>query len=150
MSLIFHDKLDRSPSGHFVLSVFRKGELIDVVDEPNLIVVGSQAMHAKLLGGSVTNQSVTKIGFGTNAAAPVFANTTLTGSYVKAVDTVTYPATNQVQFAFSLGTAEATGMAISEFGLLTATSVLYARKTRTAPLNKDTDLTFSGTWTISF
>lgn len=150
MSLIFHDKLDRSPSGHFVLSVFRKGELIDVVDEPNLIVVGSQAMHAKLLGGSVTNQSVTKIGFGTNAAAPVFANTTLTGSYVKAVDTVTYPATNQVQFAFSLGTAEANGMAISEFGLLTATSVLYARKTRTAPLNKDTDLTFSGTWTISF
>ena len=150
MSLTFIDKYERAPTGHFVLRAYRKGELVEVIDEPNLIVVGSQLIHAKLLGGAVTNQSVTQIGFGTNPTAPAFGNTALTGAYVKAVDTVSYPASNQVQFAFSLGTGEANGLAIAEFGLLTPTSALYARKTRSAPLNKDTDLTFSGSWTISF
>lgn len=140
----------KRPKGHFVLRVYRDGELIEVFEEKNLIVVGSQATHAHLLGGDVASRSVTQIGFGTNAASPVFGNTALTGAYVKNVDTVSYPASNQVQFAFSLGTAEANGLAISEFGLLTAGNTLYSRKTRTAPLNKLGDLSFSGTWTISF
>ncbi|WP_456741904.1 hypothetical protein [Bradyrhizobium sp. USDA 4469] len=133
-----------------MLRVYRGGELIEVFEEKNLIVVGSQPTHAKLLGGDVANQSVTRIGFGTNGTAPVFSNSSLTGAYTKAVDAVSYPATNQVQFAFSLGTAEANGMAISEFGLLTAAGALYARKTRSTPLNKDDDITFSGTWTVFF
>ena len=82
-----------------------------------------------MLGGDVTGQSVTQIGFGTGAVVPVFANTSLTaGAFVKALDGHSYPATNQVQFAFSLLTTEANGIAISEFGLLTAGSALYARK----------------------
>ncbi|MGA4191063.1 hypothetical protein ACI2UG_04355 [Ralstonia nicotianae] len=133
-----------------MLRVYRRGELIELFEEKNLIVVGSQPTHAKLLGGDVTSQSVTRIGFGTNGTTPVFSNSSLTGAYTKAVDTVSYPATNQVQFAFSLGTAEANAMAISEFGLLTAGGTLYARKTRSTPLNKDDDITFSGTWTVFF
>lgn len=149
MSLSLND-FARAPSGLFVLNVYRRGELIERFEEKNLIVVGSQQIHAKLLGGAVTNQSVTQIGFGTSSAAPAFGNTALTDAFVKPVDTVSYPASNQVQFAFSLGSLEANGKAISEFGLLTPSNVLYARKTRSAPLNKDTDLSFSGTWTISF
>lgn len=144
------DKLGLVPSGRFLLKVWRQGVLFDVMDENNLIVVGSQQTHARMLGGDVASRSVTQIAFGTNGAAPSFANTAITGAYDKAVDSVTYPAANQVQFAFSLGTAENNGMAISEFGLLTAGGVLYARKTRSAALNKDTDLSLSGTWTISF
>lgn len=149
MSLSLHDFVP-APSGLFVLRVYRRGELVEVFEEKNLIVVGSQQVHAKLLGGAVANQSVTQIGYGTNATAPVFGNTTLTGAYTKNVDTVSYPASNQVQFAFSLGSGEANPMAISEFGLITAGGTLYARKVRSQPLNKDTDISFSGTWTISF
>lgn len=154
MSLSICDKFERAPSGLFVLEVYRRGELIDLIEEPNLIVVGSQQVHAKLLGGAVANQSVTQISFGTNGTAPVFGNTALTGAYTKALDAVSYPATNQVQFNFSLGVGgtdiAAYGMAISEFGLLTAGSVLYARKVRSAPLNFNSDISFQGTWTISF
>jgi hypothetical protein len=154
VGLSFLDKLERSPSGLFVLRVYRKGELVEVMEEPNLIVVGSQSMHAHLLGGAVTNQSVTQIGFGTNAIAPAFSNTALTGAYTKAIDSVSYPASNQVQFNFSLGIAGADsgayGLAISEFGLLTPSTTLYARKTRSAPLNFNSDLSFTGSWTISF
>lgn len=150
MYLSLRDDLERKPHGDFYLEVFRRGELIEVFEEKNLIVVGSQQAHAKLLGGDVTGQSVTQIGFGTSAVAPAFGNAALTSAYTKALDGHSYPATNQVQFAFSLGTAEANGVAISEFGLLTASGALYARKTRTAPLNKDVDITLAGTWTISF
>lgn len=144
------DWFRKPPSGLFTLNVYRRGDLIEVFREKNLIVDNSKLIHAHLLGGDGTNRSVTQIGYGTNPAAPVGGNTSLTNAYTKAVDTVTYPATNQVQFAFSLGTGEANGMAISEFGLLTAGNMLYARKVRGAPLNKDTDLTLAGTWVINF
>lgn len=149
MSVSMNDFAQR-PSGLFVLNVFRRGELIEVFKEENLVVDGSKQVHAKLLGGSVTNQSVTQIGFGTSLTAPAAGNTSLTAAYTKALDSVTYPLSNQVTFAFSLGSSEANGKAIGEFGLFTAGGTLYARKTRTSALNKESDLSFSGTWTISF
>ena len=37
-----------------------------------------------------------------------------------------------------------------EFGLLTGGDLLYARKVRSVALNKESDISFSGTWTITF
>lgn len=146
--------MSRAPSGVFVLHIYRRGELVEVFKEPNLIVVGSQQIQAKLLGGAVTNQSVTQIGYGTNGTGLAFSNTSLTGAYMKVLDSVSYPNTNQVQFNFSLGVGGtdtgAHGLAISEFGLLTAAGTLYARKTRSAPLNFDGDVSLSGTWIVSY
>lgn len=138
------------PKGHFLLKVFRRGLLVDEVDEPNLIVNGSKLIHAQLLGGNFSNNNVNTIGYGTNGTAPAGGNTALTGAYTKALDSVTYPASNQVQFNFSLASGENNGMAILEFGLLTGASALYSRKTRATALNKDTDISFTGSWTISF
>lgn len=150
MSLSFHDQFERPPTGDFYLEVFRRGQLIEVVDEKNLIVANSKLIHARLLGGDVANRSVTQIAFGTNPVAPSTGNTTITDPYSKAIDLVSYPATNQARFAFSLGTDEANGKAIAEFGLLTAGGMLYARKNRSNPLYKESDITFAGTWTINF
>lgn len=153
------DDINSKPSGLLILDVFRHGKLIDHIEEReliehweglNLIVDNYKQTHAHLLGGDVTNRSVTQIGFGTNGTAPVAGNTTLTGAFTKAVDSVTYPLTNQVQFNFSLLTTEANPLAILEFGLITAGGVLYARKVRAAALNKDVDLSFTGSWLISF
>lgn len=120
------------------------------MDDHNLIVDLSKQVHAKLLGGSFTGNNVSTIGFGTNGTTEVVGNTALTGSFTKAVDAITYPASNQVQFAFSLSNAEANGLGILEFGLLTASGTLFARKTRTTSLNKESDISLSGTWTISY
>lgn len=146
----FHDHYSQGPSGLFVLDVFRRGELIEHYEGENLIVDGSKQAHAHLLGGDVANRSVTQFAVGTNGAAPAAGNNALAGAFIKAVDAVTYPASNQTQFAFSLGVGEANGKAILEFGLLTAGGVLYARKIRAAALNKESDISFTGTWTISF
>lgn len=146
----FSDNLDKKPTGDFHLEIYRGGKLIEVMDEKNLIVVGSQQTHAHLLGGDVTNRSVSQIGFGTNGTAPAFSDSALTTPYLKGVDSVSYPATNQVQFDFSLASGEANGLAIFEFGLLTTAGVLYARKVRSAVLNKGTDISLTGSWTINF
>lgn len=144
------DRYSKAPSGLFLLEVFRRGELIERVEDHNLIVDNSKQTHARLLGGDVANRSVTQFAVGTSGTAPAGGNTAITNAYTKAVDGVTYPATNKVRFAFSLDTTEANGKAILEFGLLTAASVLYARKVRASALAKESDIAFVGAWTITF
>jgi hypothetical protein len=146
----FHDLFTQAPSGLFVLDIYRRGVLIEHFEEENLIVDGSKLTHARLLGGDVAGRSVTQFGVGTNGTAPAGGNTTLASPFIKTVDGTTYPATNQVQFAFSLGVGEANGKAIMEFGLFTAGGALYARKVRATALNKESDISFTGSWTISF
>lgn len=146
----FIDNLYR-PEGIFRLDIFRKGELIEQYEDNNLVVDVSKQQLAHLVGGDVTSRSITKIGFGTGGTAPEVGNTGLTaGFYSKALGAASYPATNAVQFAFSLGTTEANGMAIIEFGLFCANDVLFARKTRSGSILKDTDLTLSGSWRLNF
>lgn len=137
-------------SGHFRLEVCRGGQVVEVVDEPNLVVVGSKTCLSRLVGGAVTGKQITTIGFGTSGTAPAVGNTALTGQFTKAVDSVSYPASNQVRFAFSLNTGEANGMAILEFGLITGDGTLFARKVRSSAFNKDADVSVAGTWTLTF
>ena len=137
--------------GHFYMEVRNAaGDIVDVIDEPNLVVIGARQSLARLLGGDVADRSVTRIGFGTSTATAAVGNTALTNQFAKLLDSVSYPATDQVRFNFSLTSAENNGVAIGEFGLLTAAGVLFARKNRTTPLNKESDLSFSGSWTITF
>lgn len=138
------------PSGHLHLEVFKGGKLIEVFDEKNLVVDGSKQQHARMLGGDVASRSVTTFGVGTNGTAPAVGNTALTSAFTKSIDTVSYPDTNKVQFDFSLSSAEANGKAILEFGLMTAGGILYARRIRSSALNKEADISISGSWVITF
>jgi hypothetical protein len=90
------------------------------------------------------------IGFGTNGTTPVAGNTGLTGAFTKAIDTVTFPAINQVQFNFSLLSGENNGMAILEMGLITGDGSLYARRVRAGVLSKASDISLTGSWLITF
>jgi hypothetical protein len=148
--ILLNDSIARRPEGIFTLEVRRHGELIELYEDKNLVVDASKQQLARLIGGDVTNRSITKIGFGTSGTAPAAGNTTLTGAFVKALGTVTYPVAGTVQFAFTLGTSEGNGLSIMEFGLFTAGDVLFARKVRTGAIVKDSDLTLAGTWQITF
>lgn len=136
-------------AGEFRLAIYRAGQLVEEFAEPNLIVNGAKDQLARLVGGAGAGRHITHIGFGigTTAAAP--ANTGLTGAYWKPVATVSYHATGRVAFDWSLSTAEANGMAITEFGLRCADGTLFARKVRAA-IHKSDDLSLTGTWTIIF
>lgn len=136
--------------GELCYEIRKGGRLVESVVGPNLVVVGSKTCLSRLVGGSVTGKQITTIGFGTSGTAPVAGNTALAGAFTKAVDSVTYPASNQVRFAFSLTTAEANGMAIMEFGLISGDGTLFARKVRSVAFNKESDMSVAGTWTLTF
>lgn len=136
-------------TGHFYVEVRRGGELVEVIDEKNLIVNGAKNQLARLIGGSGTNRQITQIGFGVGTAAAAPGDTALTSPYLKAIGSVSYPATGQVQFNWSLSTAEMNGVSITEFGLICADGTLFSRKQR-APIQKESDLSLTGSWTILF
>lgn len=138
-----------APTGILRYDVFRGGRLLESCCEKNLIVAGSKGLLAGLLGGDVANKSVTKIGFGTNGAAPSSGNTALTGAFLKTLGAPSYPA-GAVTFPFVLEAADANGLAIIEFGLLTADNTLFSRRVRSTAINKAADISFVGSWTISF
>lgn len=140
----------RPMRGRFRLLVWRHGRIIGRMNDDNLVVDLAKTGITRLLGGDTTNRPITKFAVGTNGTAPAAGDTTITNVFVKAVDGVSYPTASSVRFAFSLTDAEANGLAILEFGLLTAGNVLYARKVRASALNKAADITISGTWTLSF
>lgn len=136
-------------SGEFELRIYRAGRLIDAIVEPNLIVNGAKNQLARLVAGDFANRHINQIGFGVGTAAASPNNTALTGAFWKPIASLSYPATGQVAFSWALSTAEANGMAITEFGLRCADGTLFARKVRN-PIHKSDDLSLTGSWTIIF
>lgn len=140
----------RPPAGLFRCAVLHRGRVIQEIEESNLVVAASKPALAALIGALDPNSQVTQFGVGSNGTAPDAGNTGLSTPFLKPLGAFTYPAPGQVQWAFSLLGSEANGMAVSEFGLLTAGGTLFARKVRASPLVKTADLSLSGTWLISF
>jgi hypothetical protein len=140
--------------GIFTMKVY-KGEggnrkLIETFEDRNLIVNLARVSMAHLIAGDVAQRSMLSIAFGTNGNAPTVDDTDITNPYIKNLGSVVYPKIGQVRFAWNLTTSEANGKAIMEFGLLTADGNLFCRRTRTTPINKESDISLEGTWTIIF
>lgn len=136
--------------GRLRIELWRRGRLVEVIEDANLVVDAAKSQLARLLGGDVSGRSVVSIGFGEGTAAADPDDTALApGNFVKPVAAVSYPAAGEVAFSWTLAEGEANGMAITEMGLLTGDGTLFSRKVRAA-INKDNDLALSGTWTIIF
>jgi hypothetical protein len=136
--------------GDFRIKVYWRGKLIEEYAEHNLIVDSARLAMTKLLAGAGDGKTISRIAFGANGNIPVLTDTEITSPYVKDISSVSYPANNKVEFSWWLGNDEANGKAISEFGLLCADGTLFARKSRTKPLNKEFDIAVEGQWIIIF
>jgi len=66
----------------------------------------------------------------------------------KAIDSADYPTANSVRFNWTLGTGDANGITIQEFGLLNDSNVLFARKVR-AGIVKTSAISLIGNWVIN-
>ena len=134
--------------GSLTYKVYKKGVLIEEATLNNLVVNGGRDQIARLIAGNVTGRSINRIAFGTNGTAPDAADSIITNQYVRPVDGFEYPAMGQVQINWHLPVTENNGMAIMEFGLLTADGTLFARRARSNPIYKDVDISIEGHWTI--
>jgi len=139
-----------SMKGVFSLKVYKNGEMVDEYIENNLIVNIARDQMARLVAGDVAGRSIDRIAFGTNGAAESPTDNQITSMFDKEINGHTYMASGQVRFDWRLETTENNGMAIMEFGLLTADGTLFARRTRSNPIHKDSDISIEGEWTIIF
>lgn len=121
----------------------------------NLVVLNGRQRLAKLLAGDETG-TVQNFRIGTGTTATSAADTSLqtqvnfeVGVSQKALDSATYPATNKVQFNFTIAADEANGNALSEFALYTSDNVMFARVVR-SPFTKTAGAVITGWWRINF
>ncbi|MCQ4319720.1 hypothetical protein [Stutzerimonas stutzeri] len=139
--------------GDFCLQVWRNTphgpQLIEQIDERNMIVNGAKSQLARLIGGDPANRHINRIGFGVGLSPASPQDSALTGAHIKPLSATAYPQPGHVRFDWSLSAGEANGRAITEFGLICADGTLFARKSR-APIEKDADLSLTGSWTILF
>lgn len=134
--------------GRIELRAYRHGRLVWTWDDDNLIVDVGRDATARLLGEGDTNKIVSQIGFGTSNTPADVSDTALTGGLTKALAGHSYPAARQVAFDFTLDEGEGNGLDIWELGLLCADGTLLSRKVRSAPIEKTSDLSLEGTWTL--
>jgi len=128
------------------------GKILHEFEDNNLIVTLGQTATVYLLGADVSASPVTQIGVGTSNTPATIADTTLTGAFIKNLNTAgtvnTYTS-NSVTFGYQFDTTEANGMTIWEFGLFTTSGVLVAHKVLSASIVKNSSFAIAGTWTIT-
>jgi hypothetical protein len=140
---IFEYKLYRHVNG--------KKILIQTFGDHNIIVNRAREQMTHLVSGDgVEDRKISKIAFGTNGIEENLLDVSITGAYIKNLDGYTFPEQTKVRFSWSLGVGEANGKAIREFGLICADNSLFARRTRILPINKDSDFSMEGSWTIVY
>jgi hypothetical protein len=131
-------------------TVFKNGVPIEEAEDKNLIVTRARVQMAHLAAGDFTGRNIKKIAFGTNGNPPLLADEQITNAFTKDITGHSFPADGQVQFNWNLNADEANGLAIMEFGLLTAGLVLFSRRIRENPLNKEADISLEGQWILVF
>lgn len=140
---------DRWPiSGQLNLIIKRRGRIIEVYQDKNLVVnIPRQELALAIAqGGAIA--AVTQVAVGSNGTAPAPGDTAITTPFTKPVLAVTRPTPTQVQFDFVILESDANDLVIREFGLLRSDGKLFARRTRGA-IEKAIDLEIDGQWIIS-
>lgn len=136
--------------GKLRLVIRRRGRVVEIDDEDNLVMDAPRADIASCLAGApVTILPVTHVAVGTNGAAPTGQDAAITFAFTKPLLQVSRPSPTVVVCTFQILSTDANGMAIREFGLLRSDGSLYARRTRSGKvIEKDSDIEIDGEWTL--
>jgi hypothetical protein len=136
--------------GSFGITVYDQGNLVRTWHKHNLIVDGAKGVMAHLVGGDFDGYFIDKIACGASDDAADVADTAITDAFSKAVNDISFPETDQVQFDWYLDNTEHNGNEINEFGLLTEGGTLFARIVLDEPINKTAQISVDVQWIIIF
>jgi hypothetical protein len=135
--------------GCFKMRIYRRGKLLEVYRDHNLIVNGARAAAARLISGEGAGKQIAKIAFGINGNIATPDDTEITSAFIKNISAVSYPTLGQAEFQWRLLASEANGIKIIEFGLLCEDGTLWARKIRSEAIPKEPDISLEGEWLIN-
>lgn len=131
--------------GKLTLNVYKDGELIETMVDNNLIVNAGKAWVMDLLKNN-TSLFVEKIRIGSSSTAAAVTDTSVTGFSPDFTKNVTPIVTGYVcNYSFTIGTSEANGNTIAEYGLLLDDGTMIARVVKT-PIPKDSSIAIEGAW----
>ena len=132
--------------GNVHLEIRKNGKIIETDEDHNLIVTVGHTQLAKMLGGAYTGH-ITHIGVGTGSVNADNGDTGLTGTVKIPVASVEYSGA-MVKFNFTIGSSDANGLSIREFGLFFADGTLFSRRVRKSIIGKESDISITGYWEI--
>lgn len=91
---------------------------------------------------------ISKVAIGTNGSPAQEGDTLITDAVLIDIQKIEYPKLTTVRFSFEIGYAEAVGMNIREFGLITQDGNLFSRKVREV-VEKTKDFRIIGIWDVN-
>jgi len=124
-----------------------QGNVVDVIEGPNLITDLGKLNAERLLGGHASGKAITKMAFGTDGTPPTPADTTITGALVKAITATSYASGNTVVFETNIDTGDP-AMTVAEVGLYNDDNVLCHRKVFDPPKNKVAGIAYHVTYKV--
>ena len=152
MPLVLNFKEQAPVRGVLRLRIKRRGKIVEDWEDQNLVVDAGRGIMARLIGGE-TGLGVNRVGFGTSGTDPAPGDTmvNIVNAFLKPVAATSHPVITQTQFDFALLESEANGLSIKQFALVCADGTLFAHRTRGGKtIDKDSDLSIEGQWTIFF
>ena len=132
--------------GNVHLCIKRNGEVIHEEDDHNLIVTAGRAKLARLMGGGYAGH-IARVGVGEGGSAVSESDTRLTNGVLVGIESVSYEGTS-VRFNFCIGTGQANGLSIREFGLFFADGTMFSHRIRQSVIGKESDIEITGYWEI--
>lgn len=148
MKVSIVDKLGLA--GKLRLVIRRRGRVVEIDNDNNLVMDGPRAdIASNLAGAPAAILPVTHVAVGTNGTAPTGQDEATTNSFIKPLLSVKRTSPTVIVCTFQILTGDANGLDIREFGLLRSDGSLYARRTRGGKvIEKDSDIEIDGEWTL--
>lgn len=143
--LIIKDQMHEM-RGNVHLCIKRNGKVIQEEDDHNLIVTAGRAKLARLMGGSYDGY-ICQVGVGEGTNPVSESDTSLTNGVLVNIESAVYEGTS-VKFNFCIGTGQANGLNVREFGLFFADGTIFSRRVRASAIGKESDIEITGYWEI--
>ena len=135
-------------TGLFKLTTYdRNNNILEKYEDNNLIVTQAKTIMRDLLQSGT--DPIINLGIGTSEVIPNITDTSLVNMQVVPITAKIALGDFEVKFEAAIDYDEHNGMAIAEYGLLTQSERLFARKTRT-PIVKDNTLRIELEWIVRF
>ena len=127
-----------------------KGKLFREDIDHNLVVSSGVAFFARLLTGTTAGESISRIAVGTNHAFPQPTDSVITNSETFLLASrESLPGIGNAVFKTTIDYSQAIGINMAEFGLLTSTNTLVARRI-IDPIVKTSVMRIEVEWIINF
>lgn len=134
--------------GAFTVNVYKRGHLVAIYADHNLVVNTGRKRFAELIAGKSSN-CIAKIGVGTGTSTEQLSDTSLRDQQLFDITSSSIDGSDAV-FNWTITTEQANGLDISEFGLFTRDDVMVTHRVRTRAIGKDRDIELTGEYRLSF